>query len=185
MFLSNLTELTLSHGYRRFFKVVPALTAELPAENHRIRHQLYCREPGDQPLRAEGLEADAYDDQPVHCLVPSLSNAQSVGGARLVLAVYLYLITLARHYAITTLLVLTERHLATNLARLGVRVEQIGGEIEHRGIRMPSMMAVDEIIGGMNFVIRALFESVSRAVQEGLEAAGEQAVRAKHHPFCQ
>jgi hypothetical protein len=29
MFLSNLTELTVSQGYRRFFTVVPALTDEL------------------------------------------------------------------------------------------------------------------------------------------------------------
>ena len=45
MFLSNLTELTMSQGYRRFFKVVPALTDELRAENYRIRHEVYCREP--------------------------------------------------------------------------------------------------------------------------------------------
>ena len=46
MFLSNLTELTMSQGYRRFFKVVPALTDELRAENYRIRHEVYCRELG-------------------------------------------------------------------------------------------------------------------------------------------
>mgnify|MGYP000954959150 CR=1 FL=1 len=262
MFLSNLTELTMSQGYRRFFKVVPALTDELRAENYRIRHEVYCRELNYEPVRPEGLEADAYDERSVHCLVQSVSTGEFVGCARLVLvdpdapltsrlpfeigceatldrsivdpmaldrsriaeisrlavvgsyrrrrgeqdkpisiseedfgtasrprqpylalAVYLCLISLARHYGITTLFVLTEPRLAANLSRLGVRLEQIGAGIEHRGTRIPSMMSVDEIIDGMNFVIRALFEVVSREVLEGLEAAGADAVRAKHHPL--
>ena len=261
MFLSNLTELTMSQGYRRFFRVVPALSDALRAENYRIRHEVYCRELGFEAERPEGLEADAFDDQSVHCLVQSVANGQYVGCARLVLvdperphaplpfeisceatldrsiidpmrvdrsriaeisrlavigsyrrrqgeqgkaislsdddfgtpnrprqpylalAVYLGLISLARHYGITTLFVLTERRLALNLSRLGVRVETIGGEIEHRGTRLPSMMSVDEIIGGMNFLVRALFEVISREVKDGLDASGQDAVRAKHHPL--
>lgn len=262
MFLSNLTELTMSQGYRRFFKVVPALSDELRAENYRIRHEVYCRELAYESLRPEGLEADAYDERSVHCLVQSVSTGLFVGCARLVLvdpanpmesllpveiscaatidrsivdplaldrgriaeisrlavvgsyrrrqgeqnqpisiseedfgtpkrprqpylalAVYLCLIALARHYRISTLFVLTEPRLAANLSRLGVRVEQIGGAIEHRGTRVPSMLSVDEIIGGMNFVVRALFEVVSREVRDGIEAAGPAAVRASHPPF--
>lgn len=45
------------------------------------------------------------------------------------------------------------------------------------------MMSVDEIIGGMNFLVRALFEVISREVKEGIEAAGRHAVRAKHTPL--
>ena len=261
MFLSNLTELTMSQGYRRFFKVVPALTDELRAENYHIRHEVYCRELGYEPLRPEGLEADAYDEQSLHCLVQSVSTGEFVGCARLVLinpkiaqqarlpleiscaetldrslvdpltldrsriaeisrlavigsyrrrpgeknrpisiadedfgtakqprqpylalAVYLCLIALARQYGITTLFVLTEPRLASNLTRMGVKVTRIGGAIEHRGTRIPSMLSVEETIDGMNFVLRALFEVVAREVQEGITAAGENAVRASHHP---
>ena len=261
MFLSNLTELTMSQGYRRFFKVVPALTDELRAENYRIRHEVYCRELGYEPLRPEGLEADAYDEQSLHCLVQSVSTGEFVGCARLVLinpkiaqqarlpleiscaetldrslvdpltldrsriaeisrlavigsyrrrpgeknrpisiaeedfgtakqprqpylalAVYLCLIALARQYGITTLFVLTEPRLASNLTRMGVKVTQIGGAIEHRGTRIPSMLSVEEVIDGMNFVLRTLFEVVAREVQEGVTAAGENAIRAGHHP---
>lgn len=262
MFLSNLTELTMSQGYRRFFKVVPALNDELRAETYRIRHEVYCQELAYEPLRPNGLETDEYDERSLHCLVQSVSTGQFVGCARLVLidpeavqparlpfevscaktldrsivdpmaldrsqiaeisrlavigsyrrrqgekdkpisiseedfgttkrprqpylalAVYLCLISMARLYGITTLFVLTEPRLAANLTRLGVRVEHIGGEIEHRGARVPSMLSVDEIVGGMNFVVRALFEVVSREVQDGIEAAGQDAVRAGHHPF--
>lgn len=261
MFLSHLTELTVSQGYRRFFKVVPGLTDELRAENYRIRHEVYCRELAYEAMRPEGLEADAEDDRSVHCLVQSVATGQYVGCARLVLvdpdqaqaqlpfentcratldrsiidpmtldrsriaeisrlavissyrrrqgeqdrpislseedfgtatrprqpylalAVYLGLLALARHYGITTLFILTEGRLARNLSRLGVRLETIGGEVQHRGARAPSMMSVDEIIEGMNFLVRALFEVISREVREGIEAAGPHAVRANHTPL--
>ena len=260
MFLSNLTELTMSQGYRQFFKVVPALSDELRAENFRIRHEVYCRDLAYEPLRPEGLEADEYDLQSLHCLVQSVSTGLFVGCARLVLidpeagrqslpfeiscaatldrsivdpmaldrsriaeisrlavigsyrrrqgerdkpisiseedfgtptrprqpylalAVYLCLISMARQYGITTLFVLTEQRLAANLSRLGVRVERIGGEIEHRGIRVPSMLSVNETINGMNPVVRALFEIVSQEIRESIQAAGQNAVRARHHP---
>ncbi|MCB1942165.1 MAG: PEP-CTERM/exosortase system-associated acyltransferase, partial [Candidatus Accumulibacter sp.] len=122
-------------------------------------------------------------DKPISISEEDFGTASRPRQPYLALAVYLCLISLARHYGITTLFVLTEPRLAANLSRLGVHLEQIGAGIEHRGTRVPSMMSVDEIIDGMNFVVRALFEVVSREVLEGLEAAGADAVRAKHHPL--
>ncbi|HQO30535.1 MAG TPA: PEP-CTERM/exosortase system-associated acyltransferase [Accumulibacter sp.] len=262
MFLSSLTELTISQGYKRFFKVVPALSDELRAENFRIRHEVYCRELNFESVQSNSLEIDTYDSRSLHCLVQSVASGLHVGCARLVLvdpanpqqsllpvevscaqtldrsiidplkidrsriaeisrlavvgsyrrrktdhgplsiseedfgtekqprqpylalAVYLCLIAMARHYGITTLFILTERRLAANLSRLGVNVKQIGGPVEHRGERIPSMLLVDEIVGGMNFLVRALFEVVSREVRDGLLAAGQDAVRAGHRPFA-
>ncbi|MBL8396619.1 MAG: PEP-CTERM/exosortase system-associated acyltransferase [Candidatus Accumulibacter sp.] len=261
MFFSSLTELTISQGYRRFFKVVPALSDELRAENYRIRHEVYCRELNFESVQANGLETDSYDSRSLHCLVQSVASGQFVGCARLVLvdpddpqqllpveiscantldrsiidplkidrssiaeisrlavigsyrrrktdqgrpisiaeedfgtekqprqpylaiAVYLCLIAMARHYGLTRLFLLTERRLAMNLSRLGVNVQQIGGPVEHRGERIPSMIVVDELIDGMNFLVRALFEIVSREVKEGLRAAGPHVVRAGHRPL--
>lgn len=250
MFLSNLTELTISQGYRRFFRVVPALTDELRRENYRIRHEVYCRELGFEPLNPEGIERDPFDAQSAHILVQSVSAGQFVGCARLVLtdpqapdallpfeqscaavldrsivdpatldrsriaeisrlavlgsyrrrrgeqdkpislseedfgtetrprqpylalAVYLGLLALARIHGVTTLFVLTEPKLVANLSRLGVRARSIGGEVQHRGTRVPSMMSLDEIIGNMNFLVRAIFEVISSEVALGMEQAG-------------
>jgi len=122
-------------------------------------------------------------ERPISISEEDFGTAKQPRQPYLALAVYLCLISLARSYGITTLFVLTEPRLASNLTRLGVNVEQIGGAIEHRGTRVPSMLSVDEIIDGMNFVVRALFEVVSREVQEGIDAAGENAVRAGHNPF--
>ncbi len=261
MLLPNLTELTMGQCYRRFFRVVPALTDDLRAENYRIRHEVYCRELGFETQRPDGLEADAFDAHSVHCLVQSVSSGQHVGCARLVLvdpdtaqarlpfeiacdhsldrsivdpmavdrtriaeisrlavvgsyrrrrgeqdqpiaiseqdfgsesrprqpylafAVYLGIIALARAYGITTLFVLTEPRLAMNLTRLGVHLRPMGDGVEHRGTRIPSMMSVAEIIDGMNFLVRSLFDIISREVREGVGAAGQHAVRAGHNPF--
>ena len=45
------------------------------------------------------------------------------------------------------------------------------------------MMSVDEIIDGMNFLLRSLFEVIAREVRDGLGASDQYAVRAKHHPL--
>jgi hypothetical protein len=44
-----------------------------------------------------------------------------------------------------------------NVYSLGVKVKQIGGPVEHRGQRVPSMMDPKAIVSGMNFVTRRLY----------------------------
>jgi len=261
MFLPSLTDLTVSEGYRRYFTVVPALTGDLRTRNYRLRHQVYCRELGFEPVRPDDLEYDEFDSRSLHCLVQSTASGQDVGCARLILldpqqpaellpveiacaatidrslvaamagersqiaeisrlavigsyrrrqgeqdrpisiseadfgtgdrprqpylalAVYLSLIAFARQYGLRTLLVLTEHRLATNLARLGVNLRQIGQPVDHRGTRIPSLLVVEQVIDGMGVPLRALFELISHELCEGIQAAGASAVRANHHPL--
>ena len=74
---------------------------------------------------------------------------------------YLGMIAQARHHAIETLFMLTERRLAKQLARLGVNVRQIGAPVQHRGTRYPSMMSVQEVIDGLSFFVRPLFAVIA------------------------
>ena len=74
---------------------------------------------------------------------------------------YLGMIAQARHHGVNTLFMLTERRLAKQLARLGVNLRTIGTPIEHRGIRYPSMMSVQEVIDGLHFFVRPLFAVIS------------------------
>ncbi len=250
MFYPNLNESTISQGYQRFFKVVPALTDALRVENYRIRHDVYCRELGFESVRADGMETDAFDPRSVHCLVQSVTSGTYVGCARLVrvdpaqpraplpfeltcrntldrsivdpmqldrlriaeisrlavtrtyrrrqgettrpismadddfgteqqprqpylaLAVYLAMISLAHEFGLETLFVLTEPRLAAILARVGFRFEPIGGEIEHRGIRIPLMMSVNGIVQALSSPLRALFAVISDEVRQGLNVSG-------------
>ena len=84
--------------------------------------------------------------------------------------VSLYLATteLAALHGIDHMFVLTEPRLATHFARLGVKVQQVGGPIEHRGKRVPSMLDVKGILGGLNFIMRPLHKVIAQEVRQGL-----------------
>lgn len=91
----------------------------------------------------------------------------------IIVGLYLATIELARLHGIETLFVLTEPRLARHFARLGVHVTQVGAQIEHRGIRAPSMLQVSSIIAGLNFVVRPLYEAIAEEVRAGLRPRPE------------
>lgn len=77
--------LGFSEGYRQYFEVVPAVTEALKRQNFRLRHEVYCRDLSYEPLRADGLESDAYDEHSRHCLIRALASGTFIGCARIVL----------------------------------------------------------------------------------------------------
>jgi N-acyl amino acid synthase of PEP-CTERM/exosortase system len=97
----------------------------------------------------------------------------------LTIGLYLGTIALAREHNIATLFVLTEPRLAHHLERLGVAIRQIGGPVEHRGTRVPSMMTVASIVDGLNFVIRPLYEVVAAEVKAGVAAQRQPSLMAR------
>jgi len=84
-------------------------------------------------------------------------------------ALYLGTIEMAARSGIDTLFVLTEPRLAGHFAKLGVRVTRIGGATEHRGTRVPSMMSVQGILSGLNFIVRPLYRAVAAEVESGMK----------------
>lgn len=88
----------------------------------------------------------------------------------LTVGLYLATVELARQYNIATLLVLTEPRLAHHFGRLGVEIRQIGGPVEHRGTRIPSIMTVADILEGLNFLVRPLYNAVAEEVLAGIQA---------------
>ncbi|MBS0372189.1 MAG: PEP-CTERM/exosortase system-associated acyltransferase [Proteobacteria bacterium] len=83
------------------------------------------------------------------------------------IGLYLGVIALAKHEGIETLFVLTEPRLADHFAKLGVKITQIGGPVEHRGIRVPSMMNVDSIIKGLRFFVKPIWRVVAEEIEAG------------------
>jgi N-acyl amino acid synthase of PEP-CTERM/exosortase system len=86
----------------------------------------------------------------------------------LTVGLYLGTVELARRNNIQTLFVLTEPRLAHHFTRLGVDIRQIGAPVEHRGQRVPSVMTVDSIISGMNFLVRPLYKVIAEEIAAGL-----------------
>ncbi|MBD5802901.1 Autoinducer synthetase [Azoarcus sp. Aa7] len=80
------------------------------------------------------------------------------------IGLYLGALALAERHGIETVFMLTEPRLATHLARLGVDVRQIGGAVEHRGTRIPSMMNVQSIIKGMRFMLKPMWATIREEI---------------------
>ncbi len=90
------------------------------------------------------------------------------------IGLYLGAVALAARSGIDTMFVLTEPRLASHFAKLGVEIKQIGGPIEHRGQRIPSMMDVQSIIKNMRFLVKPIWRVIQEEIEFGFEkAAGD------------
>jgi N-acyl amino acid synthase of PEP-CTERM/exosortase system len=81
----------------------------------------------------------------------------------ILVGLYVGIVVMAKFHGIGTLFVLTEPRLAEHFKKIGVtEIKQIGSPVEHRGMRIPSLMPVDGIIDGfcMNPLIRPIYDSI-------------------------
>lgn len=79
---------------------------------------------------------------------------------------YLGTIELARLNGIRTLFVLTEQRLANHFRKFGVDIKTIGTPVEHRGQRIPSMMATSGIIDNLWAIFRPLYRTIAAEVAQ-------------------
>lgn len=84
---------------------------------------------------------------------------------------YMGTIAIAARQGIDTLFVLTEPRLASHFAKLGVRITRIGGPIEHRGTRIPSMIDVHDVIDNMRTLMKPLWREVVAEIERSFEVA--------------
>ena len=77
---------------------------------------------------------------------------------------FLGLVELARQNGIDTLFMLTEPREVSSLDRLGVKCRIIGGPIEHRGQRVPSMVDPSVVYKNLNFLIRRLYRTTAAEI---------------------
>jgi N-acyl amino acid synthase of PEP-CTERM/exosortase system len=76
----------LAKAFQNYFTIAPALTQEAREDVYRIRHDVYCRDLGWEPIRADGMETDTADLHSVHCLLRKQGTHEPVGCTRLILA---------------------------------------------------------------------------------------------------
>lgn len=74
---------------------------------------------------------------------------------------YLGMMAQAQRHGIEMLFVVTEVRLAKHLSRLGVSLQRIGGPVDHRGIRVPSLIRVDDVIRGFGAFVRPLYDVIA------------------------
>lgn len=80
-----MSRLNLADNFNRFFCVMPALAEAQKDDVFFIRHDVYARELGFEPVRADQRESDGYDARAVHCLMRTAeASSRLVGCARVV-----------------------------------------------------------------------------------------------------
>jgi N-acyl amino acid synthase of PEP-CTERM/exosortase system len=242
----------LGESFRRLFELTPALDAACRDQVFRIRHDVYCRDLGWEPVRADGRETDEFDRHSFHCLLRRRDTCEPVGCARLILArpenpdyplpfevsckrvldrsiadparmprhtlgevsrlavlnsfrqrkgessaavtltdddfggngpnprfpfipvsLYLGAAAIARRFGIENVFVLTEPRLANHFARIGFDIRSVGGAIEHRGTRVPSLLSSSKVVAGLRPTIRPLYVVIEAAVEETFRAHPE------------
>lgn len=241
-----MSRLNLAENFNRFFSIAPALHDARKNDVFFIRHDVYARELGFEPVREDQRESDAYDARSVHCLM-STSEAASrlVGCARVVftdpqdphsllpfekacrdslyrdqidpsklpreriaevsrlavlsefrrrkgedhrevsidvqdfgdakqprfpyipVGLYMASVLMAQRHGIEYLFTLTEPRLAEHFAKLGVKIEPIGAPIEHRGMRVPSLIQAATVESGLRLMIRPLWKEIEAQMAAG------------------
>lgn len=81
-------------------------------------------------------------------------------------SLYLGAAAIARRFGIENVFVLTEPRLASHFSRIGFDISAIGGTIEHRGTRVPSLLSSSKVVAGLRPLIRPMYEVIEQAVDE-------------------
>lgn len=126
-------------------------------------HRSYRRRKGEDRNAVHVSESDySAGDRPRFPFVPT--------------SLLLGAVALAECSGIETVFVLTEPRLAAHFAKLGVEVRQIGRPVEHRGLRIPSVMHVEEIIRNMRAILHPLWHVVRDEIGRGFDEARRKGI---------
>ena len=79
---------------------------------------------------------------------------------------YLGTIKFARLNGIDTVFALTDERLLRHLRLLGIRIDTIGGPVEHRGRRLPSMMSPSAIINDLDIMVRPFYRKLAAEIRQ-------------------
>lgn len=86
---------------------------------------------------------------------------------------YLGMLHMAVRQDIKNLYFLTEPILAKHFSRLGGKLKPVGQGVEHRGVRVPYVMDVHEVLSEAKFVLRPLIRTIRKEVNTQMKAAGQ------------
>jgi N-acyl amino acid synthase of PEP-CTERM/exosortase system len=94
----------------------------------------------------------------------------------ILVSLYLGAYAVAQREGLQFLFTFTELRLRDHLARLGIPMVQVGGPIQHKGLRVPAAMRVSSIAENLNPFVRALYEQIARDIETGFshEESGHQ-----------
>ncbi|NCT84781.1 MAG: PEP-CTERM/exosortase system-associated acyltransferase [Comamonadaceae bacterium] len=113
----------------------------------------------DKPVSVGERDFEARGGQPRFPFIP--------------MSLYLGAAAAARRLDIENVFVLTEPRLASHFLRLGFDIHPIGGEIDHRGIRVPSVLSSSKVVSNLRPLIQPLYAVIDRLVNLSFQAHPE------------
>ncbi len=152
-------ERACAHALDRTIIDPAKLPRERIAEVSRLAvRKAYRRRKGEERLSASDVRDEDFGtaEQPRFPYIP--------------VSLYMGTIAIAARHGVDTLFVLTEPRLAAHFAKLGVRITRIGGPIEHRGTRIPSMIDVQDVIANMRTLMKPLWREVLAEIDRSYES---------------
>jgi N-acyl amino acid synthase of PEP-CTERM/exosortase system len=241
--MKNSKPLRENNRFGKYFRISPALDDATRDDVYFIRHDVYARELGFEPVRADQRETDRFDRHSMHCLVRTADLSRPAGSARVVMpdpqnphaplpfevacrdsldrsiidpaqlprdrigevsrlavmgefrrrkgedraavtlspadiagppvarfpnipvSLYFGAVAMAKRREVEYLFTLTEPRLARHFAKAGIAIHAIGAPIEHRGMRVPSMMRVSEIYPSLRALVRPIWHEVHAQIE--------------------
>jgi N-acyl amino acid synthase of PEP-CTERM/exosortase system len=87
-------------------------------------------------------------------------------------SLYLGAAAMALRLGVEHVFVLTEPRLARHFERIGFDIRPVGGPVEHRGTRVPSLLSSSKVVQTLRPTIRPLYEVIAASVERAFRAAG-------------
>lgn len=88
------------------------------------------------------------------------------------IALYFGCAALARRCGLDYVIVMTEPRLANHFRKLGMNIQQIGEAVEHRGLRVPSVINMRTFHDDILFAMRPLFRMIEDEVEGAFQSLG-------------
>ena len=82
---------------------------------------------------------------------------------------YLGSIALSLYHGIDHLFMLTEPRLAMHFSKLGFVIEGIGGPVEHRGVRIPSLLHAPETVAALRPALRSMYSIIDKSIKDAYQ----------------
>ncbi len=116
-------------------------------------------------------EQDQEEDKAISISKEDFGNVSRPRFPYIPVGLYMGMLQIARRQGIKKLYILTEPSLADHFCRLGGKLTVVGGSIEHRGIRRPYVMDVDDVINDMSRIFKPLFNHIRDEVDCAYDSA--------------
>jgi N-acyl amino acid synthase of PEP-CTERM/exosortase system len=110
----------------------------------------------DQPVSVDRRDFESRGGHPRFPFIP--------------MSLYLGAAAVARRLGVENVFVLTEPRLASHFVRIGFDIHPVGDQIEHRGVRLPSVLSSSKVVGNLRPLIQPLYAVIEQLVNRSIEA---------------